>query len=518
MSITSFNFFVFSAFAVAVYFIMPRKHRWCVLLVFSLAYYLLGPVPQTIVYLLITVASVYLASLYFEHVRAKGKAASGQMPGTARAVLVLVILLNIGLLAALKYHGFLIININRAASLLGVQARLHNVDWVASLGISYYTLQMVSYLCDSYWGWNGRLEVQRNPLKLLLFGCYFPQMASGPISRYEQLSATLYGGAPFDYERVAFGLQRTLWGLFKKLVVAERLSIFVAAVYDAPHDYSAFYIWIATFAFSLQLYADFSGAMDIIMGISECFGVALPENFRSPFFARTIQEFWQRWHITLGAWLKDYILYPLLKSRAMVRLNKWARNRFGRKLGGQLATDFGMLFVWLAMGIWHGSGWRYIVGEGIWFWVMLTLGNAFAPLFQKITKKCGIRTDCFSWRLFQSLRTFAILSVGMLFFRAVSMTEAFRLIWLSFTMDKITAMRSIIGIGMDGWQWFICLMGLLAMLAVDVLHEKTSVRKLIAKQNLYFRWTIYLGLLFVVLLYGKYGPEYNASEFIYQLF
>lgn len=517
MSITSFSFLIFSVFALAVYYVMPMKHRWCVLLTFSLAYYLLSPGPGTIVYLLISVTSVYLASRYFEALRVTGAAVGGQMPKKARAVLVLSILLNMGLLAALKYSNFIIFNINQTASFFGSGLHLNNVDWVASLGISYYTLQMVSYLCDSYWG-AGTFTVQKNPLKLLLFGCYFPQMASGPISRYKQISDELYTGHAFDYERVAFGAQRTLWGLFKKLVVAERLAPFVAAVYDAPHSYSAFYIWIATFGFAMQLYTDFSGGMDIIMGVSECFGVRLPENFRSPFLSRSIQEFWQRWHITLGTWLKDYIMYPLLKSRAMIALGKRMKKRFGRKPGGRYISYIGMLFVWLGMGIWHGSGWKYIVGEGIWFWLAIIIGNELTPLFQKITKRLHINTDCFSWHLFQSIRTFLIFSVGMVFFRAVTLHEAFRLISLSVTMDKITAMRSIIGIGMDGWQWFICLTGIVAVLTVDILHEKGSVRKLIAGQNLYFRWFIYLALIFVVLIYGQYGPGYNAADFIYQGF
>lgn len=515
MAITSFSFFAFSALAVAAYYIVPKRYRWCVLLAFSLAYYLLGPVPQTIVYLLITVTSVYLASRYFSAVRASGKAANGEMPASAKIVFILTLLLNIGLLAALKYNAFILYNVNGVISLLGKDEAIPGVDWAASLGISYYTLQMVGYLCDSYWGVR---KVQSDPLKLLLFGCYFPQMASGPISRYEQIADSLYEGHSFDYERILFGAQRALWGLFKKLVVAERLSLFVAAVYEVPLNYSAFYIWFATFAFAIQLYTDFSGAMDIIMGVSECFGVVLPENFRAPFFSKTIQEFWQRWHITLGSWLKDYILYPILKSRLFLTLGKWTRKRFGKKAGKKLVTYFGMLFVWLAMGMWHGSGWKYIVGEGIWFWLMLILGDALAPLFQKLTVKCGIKTDCFSWRLFQSLRTFLIFSVGMVFFRAESLPDAVRLIYLSFTMKKITAMRSIIGIGMDGWQWFICLAGMLTVLAVDILREKTSVRKLIAKQNLYFRWLIWMGLIFAVLLYGQYGPGYDAAEFIYQNF
>lgn len=516
MSITSFSFLAFCCVAVLTYYIMPLKRRWYVLLAFSLAYYLLSATPTTILYLLISVLSVYAASRYFEAIRRRGENIRGQMPGKAKLVLILALLLNIGLLVALKYINFIIFNINQVTAFFGSTTRIYNVDWIASLGISYYTLQMVAYLCDSYWG--RKFAIQRNPLKLLLFGCYFPQILSGPISRYEQISEQLYSGQKFDYERAVFGIQRILWGLFKKLVVAERLGLFVDVVYESPHGYSAFYIWIATFAFAIQLYTDFSGAMDIVFGISECFGIYLPENFDSPFLAKNIQEFWQRWHITLGTWLRDYIMYPVQKSQFMISLGDWLKKVLGKKRGKRCGAYLAMLCVWLGMGLWHGSGWKYIVGEGVWFWLVIVLGRECEPLFQKIVEKCGIKTDCFSWRVFQSLRTFWVFSVGMLFFRAVTLREALRLISLSITMDKITAMRSIVGIGLDGRQWFICLMGMIAVLTVDVLHQKSSVRKMIAGQNLVFRWFVYLVLIFAVLLLGKYGPGYNAADFIYQLF
>lgn len=514
MSITSFSFLVFFLVSLAAYYIMPMKCRWFVLLEFSLLFYLLSAAPYTILYLLISVVSVYFAGNYFEKIRSNGETKDGQMPTKAKRILILVLLVNVGMLAALKYVNFFILNINSLAGFLGWSGEIENRYWIASLGISYYTLQMIGYVCDSY---GGGIAPQKNFLKLLLFGCYYPQMTSGPISRYDQIADQLYMGNSFHYETVVFGMQRILWGFFKKLVVADRLGKFVGAVYEHPHNYSAFYIWIATFAFVIELYADFSGGMDIILGVSECFGIRLPENFRSPFLAKSIQEFWQRWHITLGTWLKDYIMYPMQKSDFMIALDEKCRAKWGKK-GKRVAFNLCMLCLWLAMGMWHGSSWKYIVGEGVWFWLVIVLGRACEPFLKRMIVFLHIKTDCFSYRLFQSLRTFCIFSVGMVFFRAVTLKESFRLLFLSVSMEKITAMQKIVGIGLDGRNWFICLLGMLAMLIVDLLHEKMPVRETLAKQNLVFRWFFYLLLIFSVLLWGCYGPGYNAADFIYQGF
>ena len=209
---------------------------------------------------------------------------------------------------------------------------------------------------------------------------------------------------------------------------------------------------------------------------------------------------------------------PLFFSLFSVSLGDKLKSWFGKKRGKRYISYLGMLFVWLAMGMWHGSGWKYIVGEGLWYWLIISISNECEPLFKKIINTLHINTECFSYRLFQSLRTFIVFSIGMIFFRAVSLKEACRLISLSFTMDKITAMQPIIGIGLDARNWFICLLGLVAVLIVDVLHNKKSVRGIIAEQNLVFRWFIYLLLIFCVLLWGQYGPGYSASEFIYQGF
>lgn len=511
MSITSFYFFVFCIIGLGIYHVLPQKVRWVELLILSIAFYMLNAPIYTFLYLLTSILSVFCAGVYL----GKSQEKENRNHKLEKFILWLVIIINIGLLSLLKYNYFFISNVNTALHIFGVNGEIKSLDLIASLGVSYYTFQLVGYLCDVYWG---TIKPQRNVLKLMLFGSYFPQMVSGPISRYKEIESDLYAGNKITYDELISGIERFLWGLFKKLVVAGRLGAFVAIVYDSPNEYSAIYIWIAMFAFAIQLYADFSGCMDIVLGLSECFGIKLPENFNAPFFSENIQEFWQRWHMTLGAWFKNYVMYPFLNTGLMKNCEKTLKERIGKKRGKRYNSYIGMLLVWLGIGLWHGSGWKFILGEGIWFWMMIILGKELKPLFDKINSLLKINTEVFSWKLFRSVRTFVIFSIGMLFFRADSLSHAFNLLRLSITQPKITAFTSIIGIGLDARGWFIVLVGMFAMLLVDYLHTKGSVRRMLNGQNLFFKWIVLMCLIFAVIIWGQYGPGFDAADFIYQGF
>ena len=374
---------------------------------------------------------------------------------------------------------------------------------------------------DCYWG---NIKPQKNFLKLFLFVSYFPQLTTGPISRYEQLK-TLFDKHSFKYENLAFGAQRILWGFVKKLVLAERAGMIVSGITGNLDVYTGFYTWIAILLYPIQMYADFSGCMDIILGVSEIFDVKLAENFRNPFFARTSQEFWQRWHITLGTWAKDYVLYPVLKSKPMINFGKFAKKKFGKKTGKFLATSLGMLILWLVMGIWHG-GIRYIVGVSLWYWIILILGDLLAPSFKKITERLEIKTESFSWHLYQSIRTYIIYAVGATFFLmgvsegldllgracAVIFEEGVANPWIFFD-------DSILKLGVTWDDINIIIVVCVMMLVVGILREKYDYARIwIREQGFIFRWFIWIALFVFVLIYGKYGPGYDASVFIYQGF
>lgn len=511
MTLTSFTFFAFFAMSLAVYYICPLKCRWLALLVFSLGFFLLSATPYTLVYLIGGIVSVHLCA------RGIANAKKQEKPGKAKGLLILGIVLNAGLLAVLKYNGFVIFNVNRVLGMLHISKGLPELGLVSPLGISFYTFTALGYLLDTYWG---MVEPAGNMLKTALFIGYYPQLTSGPITRYGDMSEKLFEGHRFDYDRVTFGLQRLLWGVFKKIVISARLGIIVDTIYGNTMVYNGLYIWLAAVLFMFQLYTDFSGCMDIVLGASECYGVILPENFRTPFFSRSVQEYWQRWHITLGGWLRDYIMYPVMRSGLWRRMTKWTKAHLGKRAAKQLPSYLAMLCVWLLMGLWHGGSWKYIIGMGLWFWGLIVLSQVCEPLNKKLIALLKINTDCFSWHLFQSLRVFFLVMIGNMFFRLDGLGTTLRAIkaGLHFNLGVLFG-GSIFNLGLDKKNTIMAVVSLAILLLVSAMQEQgKSVRKWLANQNLVLRWAVYICLIFGCLVFGMYGPGYKAEDFIYGQF
>lgn len=511
MTLTSLPFFCFFIVSLFLYYVIPGRFQSVGLLLFSLAFFLLSTTPYTLVYITISIVSAALCAGLI----GQGKAENNSR--IAKAALILGIAINLEMLAMLKYNGFVINNVNRIFSLLHVSIKLPALELAAPIGISFYTFTVVGYLLDTYWG---NVEPQTNLLKTALFVGYYPQLTSGPITRHRQMRDQLIQDHKFDYETVTSGLQRMLWGVFKKLVISVRLGIVVDTIYADTALYPGLYIWLAAVLFMFQIYTDFSGCMDIIIGASECYGIILPENFRTPFFSRSVQEFWQRWHITLGAWMRDYILYPVLRSKVWRKLTKWTKAHLGKKAARQLPTYLGMLCVWLLMGLWHGGSWKYTFGMGLWFWAMIMLSQVFEPIFKKIVALLKINTECFSWHLFQSLRVLALVSIGNMFFRLDGLITTLRVMkaglywnpWIFFD-------GSLFQLGLDRPDFWVTVFSLGVLLLVSALQEGgKSVRQRIAEQNLALRWIVLLALIFGIIILGMYGLGYDAESFIYERF
>ncbi len=517
MTITSFSFIFLITIGVIIYYILPKSWQWIELLIFSLVFYCCASTPYTIVYLIISTLLAYIATLWMEKEKEKGQSK------LAIAILAIVIIVNICLWFLLKGKGlwsFFLWKIQNYICIPQI-ADLLNMQLIAPLGMGYYTLQVLGYIIDCYWG---NVKPQKNLLKLFLFVVYFPQLTTGPISRYDQIS-TLYGRHTFSYKNISYGTQRILWGFVKKLVLAERIGVIVTAIINNTERYNGFYSWIAILLYPLQMYADFSGCMDIVLGVSELFDIHLAENFNNPFLARTSQEFWQRWHITLGTWAKDYVLYPLLKSKVMIRFGKVARKKIGKKMGKFVANAVGMFVLWMVMGIWHG-GLRYIVGVSLWYWTILMIGELLTPIFGKVTSAFNIKTESFSWHLFQSARTYLIYAIGATFFSLgvgkgmLLLKDACRvLIDKDYANPWIFFDESILTLGITFGDINIIMMMVVLLLIVAYLREKHGYARIwVQNQNLLFRWGIWIGLFVLIIIYGKYGPGYSASEFIYQGF
>ncbi len=386
--------------------------------------------------------------------------------------------------------------------------------------MGYYTAQVIGYILDVYWD---NIKPQHNPFKLFLFVCFFPQLTVGPISRYEDLQ-DIYEPHSLTYQNICFGCQRILWGLFKKLVISDRVGMIVNGIWTDTGTYNGVWLWIATFLYPLQLYTDFSGCMDIVLGTAELFGIHLQENFRNPFFSKSSQEFWQRWHITLGSWARDYIYYPVLKSRLLVSLGKSSRKRFGKRIGKFIPWAVGMAVLWFVMGFWHGSI-QHIAGVSLWFWAMLVLSEWFKPLLTRIIEYLHIRTDVLSWHIFQSTRTYIVYALGAVSFSAPSMMGA--IVHYKQLLDSLRTGwnpwvlfdGSVLNLGLTWQDINLILFGVFLLFMVGVLREKFGYARLwIQKQNLGFRWLLWLGLFSLVLISGLYGEGYDSSVFIYQGF
>ena len=509
MGITSFYFICFFVAILIVYYIIPKKWQWVFLLLCSIVYYLLAGNGVLILYPLVSAAVCYLGIRWIEKNDDLKK---------KKVALLISIAVNLGILFLLKYINFGINTVNGIAKLFGYQgALLRGWNLLVPLGVSFYTFSLLGYVIDVYYG---IAKPQRNFGKLALYGMYFPVMISGPILKYRECGEQFFEPHPFDYEKVTRGIQRMLWGFLKKLVIAERLRVLVDTVYGQYGSYPGTFIWIATIFYAFQLYTDFSGCMDIVLGMSESLGLVLPENFQTPFFAKSISEYWRRWHITLGVWMKDYVFYPLLRSGFFTRLNRSWKQKFGKKKGKQYTTFVAMFILWFTVGVWHGGEWKYVIGSGLLHWFYIVLEELLEPPCGKIMQKLHINSSGRGVGIIRVLRTFFLVCIGDLFFRAKSVGAAFAMLKAAVTTwnPSILWNGALLSLGLDGIELGIAVISLLLLLLVSIMQQKGSVRDRIAGKKLPVRWLIWYALLFYVILFGCYGPEYSAAEFIYQGF
>lgn len=516
MTLLSLKFFVVFLAILVVYYILPGKFQWGWLLLSSLFIYYKEASWQLLLVFLIYIGINWVASLFMEENAPHRKAAFRT-----------AIILDIALLAIFKYMDFIaqivlyfIRLINPGYASYKFDLLVYYCEKYAPIRISYFALIIISYLIDVYWG---KVAVQKNPGKVLLFASYFPQMTSGPIVQYEMMQNELFGDKHrFDYNNFVMGAERIIWGLFKKMVISDRCSTIVNTIYENYLLYAGFYIPFGAAMFALQLYTDFSGLMDIVLGISQCLGINLPENFQTPFYSVNLSEFWRRWHITLGAFLRDYVLYPIERSKPWKKLRKFCKNKFGKGYERKfnLPLYLALFISWFLIGLWHGGGWNYIFGVGLYMWLVIVLGELLTPVFSWLIKVLRINTECFSWKLFQRTRTFFLFIFGLSFFRAKSLKDGF-LMWKSaFSLCNpwIFFDHSLLKLGLSQSEWLILLLGLLLLIAVSILMQSGSVREKLHKQNYVFRLLLFVVLFVMIINWGCYGADFVAEDFIYGRF
>ncbi len=518
MTLTSLLFFTAFILSLAVYYLIPARLQWILLILYSFLFFCVFSEPVTLLYL---VFSVIVTTLSVRSI-VLGRRISVQSPERGerriRAAAAAGIILDLIPLIVLKYSAFFVSAGNGLAGIFGIHDPFPVPGpFACPIGISFYTLQIIAYILDSAWG---IAHPETGFLKNALFIGYWPQLTSGPIARHRELKDQLYSGRSFNWDAVTRGLQRMLWGIFKKLVLSSRLGILVDTIYGDIDTYGGLYIWLAMGMFLLQLYTDFSGCMDIVLGASECYGIKLPENFRTPFFSRSVQEYWQRWHITLGLWLKDYILYPFMRTKAVVSLNKALRKKTDKHTAGRISSCIAMLPVWLLIGLWHGGAWKYVLGMGVWFWLCIALGQLLEPSFKKMTAFLKLNTNAPSWHVFQSVRVFILASIGNVFFRIPSLKESFAVFRAAFRVFNpwILFDGSLYRLGLSEKNCRLLLVSLILCAIIAGLQEKANFRGRVGRQNPVFRYAVWIALICAIAVFGLYGPGYDSGSFIYQQF
>ncbi len=517
-------FLLFGSVVYLIYLALPKKARPFCLLFFSIAFFVLYSKFLTI-FLLLTIVTIYLGGKAINHYNDKYARLKEGLDKEQRKKLKArfnrkkswlvfgVVAINVFVLVFLKYLKFFNNLFEGFLSLIHVGSApvLH---LMLPLGISYYTLTAIGYLVDVN---RGKYRAG-NFWEVALFISYFPHLYEGPFARFDQLSPQLQAGTGYDSNNFFEGLLKILWGGFKKMVVADRLGIIVGAVFGDYAKFGGPIILLAMLFFTFQLYAEFSGLIDIAQGISKLFGINLSKNFNQPFFSESVSEFWRRWHISLGEWFKDYVFYSVSMSKPLTKLNK--------KLSGKVNTFFqvfipsaiALFAVWFLNGIWHGSGMylnKYIV-YGMYYYVLMMLGMCVEPLANLIYSKAKINKNNLALKILRIVRTFVLVNFGLLIFRATNLAVAGGMIAQIFKSGSI----NLVGMGVIDVQDFVmCFVGIASLVVSDIiLEKKIDVKAWFVKRHIAIKCAIILLFVVAILVFGAYGNGYVPADPIYGAF
>lgn len=485
MLFNSLDFLIFFPIVTILYFLLPQKLRWVMLLTASCIFYMFF-VPVYILILFFTIIIDYISGIYIERLQDKKK----------KLFLIISILSNVGILFVFKYFNFFNENISYIARLLHWNYPIENLWILLPIGLSFHTFQSLSYVIEVY---RGHQKAERHLGIYALYVMFYPQLVAGPIERPQNMLHQFYEYHKFDYKRVTSGLKLMAWGFFKKVVIADRLALFVNQVYNNSNEYTGFTLVIATIFFSFQIFCDFSGYSDIAIGAAQVMGFKLMTNFRRPYLSKSVAEFWRRWHISLSTWFKDYVYISLGGNR--VSKSRWMLN---------------LLITFLISGLWHGANWTYIIWGGL---------NGLFQVISYITRNVrGRVTHALRLgklpRLYSVLQiafTFILVSFTWIFFRANSMADAVHIISHIpeglFDAGVIKAqLIELSSIGFDKYYFILSFILIIIMEGVHFLEESgKNMWEIISAKPAAVRYTAYYILILAILLLGEFG----SNEFIY---
>lgn len=505
MSLVSSAFVLLTLAAVVLYYLVPGKFRWIILLLSSYLYYLSGDA-RCFLFILYSTIVTYLFARWIDSLQEKEASAK-----LLKRIVGLGLVLNIGMLGVVKYSGFVIENLNRLFPFSIPEMKI-----LVPLGISFYTFQSSGYLLDVYWK---KAKAEKNFFCYALFVSFFPQLLQGPIGNFQRLAPQLKTPHSFDSKSFVRGIQRILWGFAKKIIIADWAGVFADAIWGDLDYFGGLGLFAVVF-YGIQLYADFSGAMDVVIGISSLFGIKLDENFRRPYLAVSMADFWKRWHITLGEWMMNYVFYPVSLSSWMVKFSGWTRKKFGRKRGRVIPIAVADMIVFFLVGIWHGASWKYVF-YGILNGAIIAFSELMGGTYKNMKKTLHISGKETWYHIFAIVRTFIIVNLRWFFDRSDSLSQGFYMVRQSFTRFTPGLLMEIpagsLGTEYVPWALLTIAVGCFVMVFVGVLEERgIDVRQKLS-DTLPFPVVAAIWMMLFVMI-GLFGCSAAPRGFIYAQF
>lgn len=520
MPLVSFSFLLFLLIFCLLYFILPKKIQWIVLLAGNLVFYAFSGW-QFLIYILVCTFSTWYAALRVEKDETKLRSALSEISEKEqkaalrniygrkkRRWITAALILTLGVWIVLKYGPFLLDNFAAATKMPELKGTL---KFIVPLGMSFYTFDAIGYMIDVS---RGKYAAEKNFFKYLTFVSYFPHIIQGPFSRFDSLGKTLFAGHHFSYDRLCQGASRILWGYFKKLIIADKLSVSVNEIFSNYQSYNGIHVLFVMFLYGIQLYADFSGYIDIVSGISRILGIDLAQNFRQPYFSTSVEDFWRRWHMTLGQWFRDYLFYPISRSERARKI----RNRFPPEIARHMVSFIAMFWVWSASGLWHGANWTFL----IWGWLNMLImwfSQILEPCYRNIRNYLHISENNRIWHVFRIFRTFCIVCFLFFITRADSFAVMEQMLLKIFTgfNRKLIVHPLKLFLQLRTQDIFIMITASIMMLIVDILAEQGRWEQIKEKTPVIIRDLIYIFIIFSLILFADAGSDITRN-FIYANF
>lgn len=482
MLFNSIGFVIFFLIVFSIYWCLPHRFRWILLLISSYYFYMSWNAKYVVLILFTTVIS-YGAAIILENTKKKS---------TKKLIVLGTVVSSIGLLFFFKYFNFVSESIASLLSMFAIKIDPVTVKLLLPVGISFYTFQTLSYVIDVY---KGDVPAEHHFGYYAVFISFFPQLVAGPIERTGNLLPQIKGKHNYDYNQVTYGLKLMAWGYFKKIVIADTLAIYVSRVYDSPHNYQGFSLVLASLFFAIQIYCDFSGYSEIAIGTAKMLGINLMTNFKSPYFSQSVKEFWSRWHISLSTWFRDYIYIPLGGNRV-----------------GKMRQSINLMITFLVSGLWHGANWTYVVWGGI---------HGAAQIIENIviTKNKLKSFGIFRW--IRVLFVFLFSVFAWIFFVSKSLGDALYVItnmFVGITSPLVYLKQgfgTLITTTKEGIILLFLFIPIILMGVYDYVSLKGDVIEIISSKKIQVRWTVYYVFTLFLLLWISTNIEYTQPEFIY---